>query len=155
MSDGQNKEKGSIILKVVIVLLAVVLYFIISSPWQAKVEADKIKLQSRVKMAQIRSAELVYVANKGNYSESLNELISFIKNDPYLSTKIDSVFNLKEGTEFNIETLNISPVTNTEYKYQVDNNSVIKKYYLECPGGSGSVGSMTDDDKVNKSSWEN
>lgn len=155
MSDSQKSEKGSIILKALIVVLVVVLYFIISTPWQAKVAADKLKLDSRVKMSQIRSGELVYVAAKGEYSSSIAELISFIKRDPYLSTKIDSVFNVKDGSNFNLETLNISPVTGTEYKYQVDNASAVKKYLLECPGGSGSIGSMDDEEKVNKSSWEN
>jgi hypothetical protein len=32
--------------------------------------------------------------------------------------------------------------------------TVIKKYVVEDPDGYGSIGSLTDDSRVNKASWE-
>lgn len=155
MSDNVNKGKGSIILKVLIAVLAVILYFIITTPWDAKLEADKKIVESRKKMSYIRAGEIAYISQHGVYSNTVEEMINFIKNDPLLSTQIDSVFNLKKGVEIDLNTLNVCPITNTPYIYQVDNTSAVRKYYLKCPGSDNSIGSMTDDDKVNKSSWEN
>ena len=40
------------------------------------------------------------------------------------------------------------------YKLAVDDSSTVKKYLLEDPDGYGSIGSLTDDQKVNKASRE-
>jgi len=152
MSES-NKEKGNIILKILIAVLVVVLYYIITAPWSEKLKVDALKMQSRVKMTKIRSGELVFIESNNRYSSSLRELVDWLKADPTVAAKKDSIFNLK-GAQLNLDSLIYSPVTGEVYKYQSSDSSTVKKYYLECPGGSGSIGSMVDDDKVNKSTWE-
>lgn len=148
-----NKDKGNIILKILIGVLVVVLYYIITAPWSEKLKVDALKLQSRVKMTKIRTGELAFIASNNRYSSSLQELVDWLKTDPFVSAKKDSIFDLK-GSRLNLDSLIYSPVNGEVYKYQFSDSSAVKKYYLECPGGSGSIGSMTDDDKVNKSTWE-
>lgn len=152
MSES-NKEKGNIILKILIAVLLIVLYYIITAPWSEKLKIDALKMQSRVKMTKIRSGELVFIESNNRYSSSLRELVDWLKADPIVTAKKDSIFNLK-GAQLNLDSLIYSPVNGEVYKYQSSDSSTVKKYYLECPGGAGSIGSMVDDDKINKSTWE-
>ncbi len=152
MSEA-NKDKGNIFLKILIAVLLIVLYYIITAPWTEKLKIDSLKMQSRVKMTKIRSGELAFIASNNRYSTSLRELVDWLKTDPFVSARKDSIFDLK-GARLNLDSLMYSPVNGEVYKYQASDSSTVKKYILECPGGAGSIGSISDDDKVNKSSWE-
>lgn len=153
MADERD-GKGNIFLKILIVILSVVLIYIIVTPWQKKVAADRLKLESRDRMGYIRSGLLYYIGKTGTYAPSLESLVTDLKNDPFAISKQDSIFKPKAGKSLFLDSLLVSPVTKTPFIYQVNDTAAVKKYLLKCPGGSGSIGSLNVDDSTNKASWE-
>ncbi|MBN8705068.1 MAG: hypothetical protein J0L62_04275 [Bacteroidetes bacterium] len=153
MADTRE-GKGNIFLKILIVILSVVLIYIIVTPWQQKVAADRLKLNSRERMDYIRSGLLYYIGKTGTYAPSLQELVNDLKNDPVAIAKQDSIFKIRPGKVVYLDSLLVSPVTKSAFIYQLNDSSAVKKYLLKCPGGSGWIGSLSFDDSTNKASWE-
>ncbi len=153
MADTRE-GKGNIFLKILIVVLSVALIYIIVTPWQKKLAADRLKLASRERMDQIRSGLLYYVSKTGSYVPTLQDLVNDLKNDPVAIAKQDSIFKLRNGKKVVFDSLLTSPVTKSPYIYILNDSSAVKKYLLRCPGGSGAIGSVTVDDSTNKATWE-
>ena len=78
---AQVKSKGSIILKILIGILVVALIYTISYPkkvWEEEANNTEV---CRLHMDRLLKAELVYQAHNNTYTDSLDGLISFFKND--------------------------------------------------------------------------
>lgn len=148
------RPKGSIVLKSIIVVLVGVLVWVIYEPYTIMKQEEAFKEESRLRMVNIRQAELLHLDRHGLYSSNLDSLIHFIKTDSILSAKQDSIFEPHSDGTFNIDSLKYTPKSHRVYEIQVDDTSVVKKYLLKDPDGYGSIGSLDDDAKVNKASWE-
>ncbi|MEE9225852.1 MAG: hypothetical protein V3U68_06640 [Bacteroidota bacterium] len=152
--EERRQPKGSIVLKIVIVVLVAVLVWVIYEPYAYMKQESAFKLESRLRMVNIRQAELLYLNRNGRYSSNLDSLILFIKTDTAIAARMDSIFKpLSDGT-FNPEFLKYTPKSHRSYNIQVDDTSAVKKYFLEDPDGYGTIGSLDDEKKVNKASWE-
>ncbi len=172
-------------LYLVIAILSVILIKVaIIDPKNAVEQERFFRTESRLRMNNIKSAEILYQKKFGNFTDNLNKLISFIKEDKY----VDSVVNafdsltmkpanpfkpLSDG-QFTPESLKLSPKTFQSYILQIDTSisvdttinrrgAVVKidttrvlgtKYYLEDPDGYGTVGDLFNDALKNTSSWE-
>lgn len=78
---ARQKSKGSIILEILIVILIAALLATILYPKKVWKEEEKNTKTCRSNMDRILKAELVYQKFNNTYSDSLEGLISFIKND--------------------------------------------------------------------------
>jgi len=97
---AKASPKGSIIYKIIIVILSVALVATILFPralWKQEAENEKI---CHERMEHILSAELLYLMEYNSYNDTLKTVVDFIKNDTtggrlmtYL--KIDSVLSLQ------------------------------------------------------------
>ncbi len=152
--EERPQPKGSVILKIIIVLLVAILVWVIYEPYTIMKQELVFREESRLRMENLRQAELLHLDRFGLYISNLDSLIHFIKTDPDISANLDSIFKpLSEGT-FSVDSLKYTPKSHRPYEIQVDDTSVVKKYLLEDPDGYGSIGSLDDDRKVNKASWE-
>ncbi|MCW8804638.1 MAG: hypothetical protein OQK57_09580 [Ignavibacteriaceae bacterium] len=172
-------------LYLVIAILSVILIKVAIIDPKNVVEQERFfRSESRLRMNNIKSAEILYQKKFGNFTDNLNKLISFIKEDKY----VDSVKNafdsltmrpanpfkpLTDG-EFTPDSLKLSPKSFQPYVLQIDTSIsvdttinrrgvVVKidttrvlgtKYYLEDPDGYGTVGDLFNDALKNTSSWE-
>ncbi len=141
---------------------------------QEVIEQEKFfKEESRLRMTNIKEAEVLYRNKFGNFTDNFDSLFNFVNNDSLIATKKDSIFkNLKSGT-FVLDSLMFSPKSHTLYILQIDttttSDTVVNqrgkflrvdtkttlgnRYYLECPDGYGTIGDLKNDLKINVPSW--
>jgi len=150
----QRPARGSIIFKVVIVILVLVLAWVLYQPYVLLKEEEAYKKESRLRMTNIRTGQLQHIGAYGRYATDLESLILFLKTDSLVIAKMDSLFKPLSGGIFVPESLVYAPKSHQRYMLEVDDTSTVKKYFLQCPDGYGSIGSLTDDSRINKASWE-
>lgn len=173
------------LLYLVIAILTIILIKVAIIDPKEAVEKEKFwRTESRLRMNNIKAAQILYQKKFGNFTDNLDKLINFVKTDRY----VDSVMNafdsltmrpanpfkpLSHG-EFTPESLRLSPRTFQPYILQIDTSVTIDttinrrgavvridtnrvlgtKYYLEDPDGYGTVGDLRNDALKNTSSWE-
>lgn len=147
-----REAKGSIILKIVIVLLMAVLVYVIYEPYQIQAQEEAYRTESRLRMLNIRAGQLQHIGQYGRYASTLDSLVMFIQTLPD-SVRSVAFTPLSTGT-FTPGSLLHAPKSDRPYVLISVDTSAIKKYLLEDPDGYGSIGSLTDDSRVNKASWE-
>lgn len=172
-------------LYLVIAILSVILIKVaIIDPKNAVEQERFFRTESRLRMNNIKAAEILYQKKFGNYTDNLNKLISFIKEDKYVDSVMDAFDSLTmrpanpfkplTNGEFTPESLKLSPKSFQPYVLQIDTSIsvdttinrrgvVVKidttrvlgtKYFLEDPDGYGTVGDLFNDALKNSSSWE-
>jgi hypothetical protein len=142
------------------------------------------KNESRLRMENIKEAEILWERKYGNYAGNLDTLIAFIQYDPYVDSVVNSFDSLimkpanpfKPLThgEFVPESLKWTPKSHSVYILKIDTAVVLDtvinrrgkitridttitfgtRYYLEDPDGYGSIGSLESDALKNTASWE-
>jgi len=177
MAKTQKKDPAyiHIILTLVILgLLYLLIQVAIFEPQQVLERERKFKEESRLRMLNIKQAEMLYREKYGKFTDNIDSLINFITTDSFIQSKLDSIFKpLLLSGNFSIDSLRFSPKSNQPYILQVDStvqaDSVFTKggrflridstlvvgsrYYLECPDGYGSIGDLRNDLKLNVASW--
>jgi hypothetical protein len=78
---AKAKAKGSIILKILIVILAIALIATILYPKRIWETEERNLENCRAHMDRIFKAEMIFLKYHNNYTDTLNQLISFFKND--------------------------------------------------------------------------
>lgn len=149
-----HKVKGSIVLKIVIALLIGLLIYVIYEPYQIMEEEEANKAESRSRLVNIRSAQLQYIGLFGVYASSIDTLVQFVKDYFPTGTDTTEIFKPFANGPFVAESLLYTPKSHRKYIVTSVDTTIIKKYLLEDPDGYGSIGSLTDDARVNKASWE-
>jgi len=151
----------------------------------AEVEAEKyFKDETRIRMANLKEAQILFEKKNGAFTSSLDKLIDFIKNDRFVDSVVnafDSLTmkpanpfkNLSDGN-FTPDSLFLSPKTYQRFVMKIDSSVVSdtivnpsgkilrvekktvigKKYYIEDPNGYGTIGSIDNDALKNTASWE-
>ncbi len=171
-------------LYVVIAILTVILIKVAIIDPHDYVETEKFfKTESRLRMNNIKEAEIIWQRKIGNYTNSIDTLISFIES-PYVDSivnafdslimKVNNPFKKLSDGEFNPDSLRLSPKTFSAYILLIDTSVVIdtfinrrgkitkvdtsiilgSRYYLEDPDGYGTVGSLDNEALKNTASWE-
>ncbi|HKI79852.1 MAG TPA: hypothetical protein VKA26_15025 [Ignavibacteriaceae bacterium] len=172
-------------LYVVIAILIVILVKVAIIDPKDVVESERYyKTETRLRMKNIKEAEILYQKKFGRFSGSLDTLINFVKNDPMvdsvenafdsLSMRAANPFAKLSNGEFTPDSLYRTPKSYSRFILQIDNtikaDTVVDrrgrliridstrvhgtKYYLEDPDGYGTIGSLDDDALKNTSSWE-
>ena len=172
-------------LYVVIAILTIVLIKVaIVDPREYVAQEKYFKSESRLRMHNIKEAEILWERKNKSFTDNLDSLIYFIKYDPYVDSvtttfdslimKIPNPFSPLNHGEFTADSLKLSPKSFSEYILQIDTSMVIdtvvnrrgkitridstitlgKRYYLEDPDGYGTIGSLDNDALKNTASWE-
>lgn len=172
-------------LYLVIAILTIILIKVAIIDPKEAVEQEKFwRTESRLRMNNIKAAEILYQKKFGNFTDNLDKLISFVKEDKFVDSVVNAFDSLTmrpanpfkplSHGEFTPESLKLSPKSFQTYILQVDTSlsidttinrrgDVVKvdtvrvlgtKYYLEDPDGYGTVGDLFNDAKKNTSSWE-
>jgi len=169
----------------VIAILTIVLIKVAIIDPRDYVEAEKYyKSESRLRMENIKEAEIFWQRKYGNYTDNLDSIINFVKYDPYVDSitstfdslimKIPNPFHTLHSGEFTPDSLKLSPKSYSKYILQIDTAVVVdtvvnrrgkitridttitlgSRYYLEDPDGYGTIGSLDNDALKNTASWE-
>jgi hypothetical protein len=169
---------------VIAVLSVILIKVAIIDPKEA-VEQDRFwRTESRLRMNNVKEAQILWQKKFGNFTDNINDLIKFIKEDPFADSLINAFDSLTmkpanpfkplSHGEFTPESLKLSPKTFQSYVLQIDTSVsvdttinrrgvVVKidtnivlgsRYYLEDPDGYGTVGDLYNDALKNTSSWE-
>lgn len=169
---------------VIAILIVILIKVAIIDPKNA-VEQDKFwKTESRLRMTNIKAAEILFQKKYGSYTDNLDKLISFVKEDKFVDSVVNAFDSLTmrpanpfkplSNGEFTPESLKLSPKSFQAYILQIDTSIsidttinrrgvVVKvdtvrvlgtKYFLEDPDGYGTVGDLFNDALKNTSSWE-
>lgn len=172
-------------LYLVIAILTIILIKVAIIDPNNAVEQDKFwRTESRLRMNNIKAAEILWQKKNGNFTDNLSELVSFIKTDAFVDSVVNSFDSLTMkpanpfkpliSGQFTPDSLMHSPKTYQTYVLQIDTSvsidttinrrgAVIKvdttlvlgsRYFLEDPDGYGTVGELNSDAKKNTSSWE-
>jgi len=172
-------------LYLVIAILSVILIKVAIIDPKEAVEQDKFwRTESRLRMNNVKEAQILWQKKFGNFTDNINDLIKFIKEDPFadsVMTAFDSLtmkpanpFNPLSHGDFTPESLKLSPKSFQPYILQIDTSMTIDttinrrgvvvkidtniivgtRYYLEDPDGYGTVGDLYSDALKNTSSWE-
>lgn len=173
------------ILYTVIAILAIILIKVAIIDPKDIVEQDRFyRNESRLRMNNIKEAEIIWQKKYGNYTDDLNKLITFIKEDKTvdsLENAFDSLtmkpanpFKPLSNGKFTPDSLKHSPRTFQPYILEVDTSvsidttinrrgKIVKidtsrvfgtRYYLKDPDGYGTIGDLYNDALKNTSSWE-
>lgn len=188
------------------VVIAVLVYILIRvaivDPGEYVAKEKYYTAETRLRMDNIRQAQILWEKEKDLYSGSIDSLVEFVKTDSTvhaLITGIDSMtgrssnpFLVLSNSPLGIDSLKAvpeqllaqilsdadslyrSPKTLSPYILEVDTTVQIdtilnrrgritkidtiitigQRYYIECPDGYGSIGSLTSDALRNTASWE-
>lgn len=169
---------------VIVVLVGILIKVAIIDPKEIIEREQYIKKEARLRMTNLKHAEILYQKKFGRFTDNLDTLINFIKYDKFVDSvrnSIDPVTNkssdpfvkLSHG-EFTPESLFTTPRTGERFIVKID-TSVTKdtvvtpsgrvlrvdvktiigsRYFIEDPDGNGTVGSLDNDALKNTASWE-
>jgi type II secretory pathway pseudopilin PulG len=149
-----SQAKGSPILKAVIAVLFGILIYVLYEPYQIREQEETNKRESRARLMNIRSAQLMYITDYGKYAPSIDSLVLYVKAKIAAGTVPQDTFRPLTLSPFDADSLLRTPGSQRPYYVTSVDTTVIKKYVVEDPDGYGSIGSLTDDSRVNKASWE-
>ncbi|PJA98900.1 MAG: hypothetical protein CO128_05180 [Ignavibacteriales bacterium CG_4_9_14_3_um_filter_30_11] len=169
---------------VIVILIAVLIKVAIIDPKDV-VESEKFfKNESRLRMENIKQAEILWEQKHKNFTDNLDSLVTFIKYDSKVQELIsgfDTIIQRSSNPfspllngEFVADSLLRSPKTFADYILQIDTSTHVdtvtnrygrilridstvvlgKRYFLKDPDGYGTIGSLFDDALKNTASWE-
>lgn len=174
----------AILYTIIVLLIALLVKVAIIDPKEVVAIEKYNKTESRLRMSNLKEAQILWEKKYGRFASSLDSLINFVKYDsmvkkvmtgydslsrrptnPFLKLSHgeftpDSLYRTPKSWQFYILQVDTSEQADTIVNRQgkilrVEKYTVIgKRYYIEDPDGYGTVGSLTDDARKNTSSWE-
>lgn len=169
---------------VIVVLIIVLVKVAIIDPKEVVQQEKYNRKESRLRMTNLKESQILYQKKYGRFTDNLDSLIYFVKNDPMvdsiksaidpLSKRPSNPFVALSHGEFAPESLFTTPKSSQRYIMQIDStvqvDTVINprgrviridttlviggRYYIEDPDGYGAVGSLDSDARKNTPSWE-
>ena len=172
-------------LYVIIAILTVLLLKVaVIDPKTAIDSENYFKKETRLRMANLKEAQILWERKYGSFAGSIDRLIEFIKTDKFVDSVVNGFDSLtmKSANPFKVlsdgvftpDSLFTSPKTNQRFVMKIDTSVVSDtvvtpsgkllrvetktvigtKYYIEDPNGYGTIGSMENDALKNTASWE-
>ena len=137
---------------VAIVVLCVVLYQSITGPWAALERQQEITAMTRARMAQVRTALVLYEREEDRFPRTLDSLVMWVNQDSLIAINPDSVF---EAVGFSADSLIYSPRTGSAFLYAVNDTGQVAVYFLKDPDSDDFIGTESPDiTQLNAASWE-
>ena len=169
---------------VVAVLLFILIKVAILDPTDFIDKENYFKTESHLRMGNIRQAQTLWEKKNKKFTDDLDALISFVKNDSDVQKVINGVDtltnkstnpfeNLSDGL-FVPESLMYSPKSHKLFLLKIDTTTTVDTvinlkgkivsvdsattigsvYFLESPDGYGTIGDLSNPKLKNSASWE-
>ncbi|MBU0560785.1 MAG: hypothetical protein KJ799_07065 [Bacteroidetes bacterium] len=169
---------------IIFVLVYVLIQVAIVQPAEV-IERDRYyKAETRLRMSNIREAEILWEKKNGNFSDDLRKLIEFIKTDSTVASVVagfDTItqrstnpFKKLSHGAFSPESLYFAPKSRTPFIVKVDTSMVVdtfinrrgviikidstttigKRYVIESPDSKDKISDLFSDALKNTASWE-
>lgn len=174
----------AVLYAIIIILVFILVKVAIINP-NAVMKAERYyKAESRLRMTDIKQAEILWDKKHNKFTDNIDSLIQFVKTNPMVDSVVhgydtlahrstNPFLNLTSG-KFTPDSLSFSPKSHSPYILKIDTTTKIdtvvsrygrivridttKKtgnlYYLKDPDGFGSIGSLNNPLKKNSASWE-
>jgi hypothetical protein len=173
------------VLYVIIAILVVILIKVaIIDPTEHIQSENYYRSESHLRMDNLRQAQILWERQNKQFSDDLDQIISFIKTDSTvknLMVGIDTLTNRSTNPFKNLtsglfepDSLKFSPKSHTPFIMQVDTSTTIDTvinrrgkivkvdtnivigsfYVIECPDGYGTIGDLKSASLKNTASWE-
>lgn len=173
------------ILYVIIAVLVYVLIRVAIIDPQEVIEKERYwRSESRARMLNLREAQILWKDRYGRFTDDLDSLINFVKNDTSIANlkgQIDTLtgrskypFDPLVSGPFDPDSLYYAPKSNSRYTLKVDTTTeydtvvnrrgnivridtlinIGNRYLLEDPDGFGKIGDINSDALINTPSWE-
>jgi len=169
---------------IIVILIGLLVKVAIIDPTKVVQEEKFYRLESRERMDNLKEAEILWFNKHNQFTDNLDALINFVKNDPYVDSMVtgyDSVakrssnpFTKLSHGEFTPDSLYRTPKSGKLYIVKIDTSLSVdtvvnrqgkvlrldstvvigSRYYIEDPDGYGTIGSLDNDALKNTSSWE-
>ena len=169
---------------VIVILVLILIKVAIIDPKEIVNEEKFNRAESRLRMSNLKEAEILYEKKYGNYTDNLDSLVNFVKYDPMvdsLMNAIDSMtmrpanpFKPLSHGQFTPDSLFRTPKSNRNYVIKIDTtldvDTVVNQrgkilrvdstlttgnlYFIEDPDGYGTIGSVDNEAFKNTASWE-
>jgi hypothetical protein len=169
---------------IIVILIALLVKVAVIDPKEIVQEEKYYRKESRLRMDNLKEAQILWYNKYGRFTDNLDSLINFVKNDPYVDSVVnayDSIsrrpanpFDKLSTGEFTPDSLFRSPKSQQQYIVKIDTTSSIdtvvnrqgqmvrldsntvigSRYYIEDPDGYGTIGSIENDALKNTASWE-
>ncbi len=183
-SKGNSWYVHTIMYVIIAILVFVLIKVAYLDPNEVIEQEAYYKSESRLRMSNLRSAERLWQVKFGKFTDNLDSLIAFVKNDPSVKKAVEGTdtvtgrptnpfVNLTVGS-FVVDSVNHSPKSGLRYIVQIDtteqSDTVIdrrgnilkidkvrtigQRYFVGCPDGYGSIGDVRSDAMKNTASWE-
>ena len=168
----------------IVILIIILVKVAIIDPKEVLNEEKFNKQESRLRMHNLKEAEILYQKKFGRFTASLDSLVNFVKTDKMVDSimmAVDTVtkrssnpFEKLSSGEFTADSLYRTPGSQQQYIVKIDTSitadTVINRsgkiiridstkvigsrYYIEDPDGYGTIGSLDNDALKNTASWE-
>uniref|UniRef100_A0A832DIH4 Uncharacterized protein n=1 Tax=Ignavibacterium album TaxID=591197 RepID=A0A832DIH4_9BACT len=169
---------------VIAILTVILIKVAIIDPREIMEKEAYYKKEARLRMTNLKQAEILWQKKNGTFTDNLDKLIDFIKNDKFVDSIVNSIdpvtnkssnpfIKLSHG-EFTPESLYNTPKSQQRFIIKIDSSEVIDsvftpskkflrtekrivkgtRYYIEDPDGYGTIGSLDNDALKNTASWE-
>lgn len=168
---------------VVVILVLILIKVAIIDPREI-VETERYnKVETRLRMTNLKEAQILWEKKHGQFTDNLDELVEFI-NSPYvdsirnsfdsLTLRMADPFKELSHGEFTPESLIVSPKSRQRFILAIDTSLSVDsvfttrgrflrvdsttkigtRYLIEDPDGYGTIGSIESDALKNTASWE-
>lgn len=169
---------------VIAILTVILIKVAIIDPKEIMEREAYYKKEARLRMTNLKQAEILWQKKYSSFTNNLDSLINFIKNDKFVDSIVNSIdpvtnrssnpfVKLSHG-EFTPESLYNTPKSQQRFIVRIDTtesvDSVVtpsgkllrvekkkvigSRYYIEDPDGYGTIGSLDNDALKNTASWE-
>ena len=152
MASSQSIRTGiQVVLAIVIIVLSYVLYESITEPYERIERQQRLTELTRQRMSHIRTGLIQFSQARDSFPDSLNTLVSFIRQDSSLMASQDSIF----GASINLDSLLFSPRTGKRFQYTINDTGRVETYLLQDPDSDDQIGTLSGDvTQTNAASWE-
>ena len=152
MASSQSIRTGiQVVLAIVIIVLSYVLYESITEPYERIERQQRLTELTRQRMSHIRTGLIQFSQSRDSFPDSLNTLVSFLRQDSSIMANQDSIF----GASINLDSLLYSPRTGKQFQYTVNDTGRVETYLLQDPDSDDQIGTLSGDvTQTNAASWE-
>lgn len=186
MSSLQNQDPWYVhagLYTIVVILVIILIKVAIIDPKEVVAVEKYNKKETRLRMTNLKEAQILWERKNGKFTNNLDELVAFIKSpyvdsirttfDSLLMRVADPFIPLADG-QFTPESLFATPKSGQRFIVQIDTSTSVDtvvnrrgkvlrvdtsivigaRYYIEDPDGYGTIGSLDNDALKNTASWE-
>jgi len=184
MAKSESRYVHLILYAIIVVLVFVLIKVAYLDPNEILEQEKYYKKESRFRMSNIRAGERLWEAKYGRFTDNIDSLVLFLKNDPSVKKAIEGTDSITHKSTnpfvllthglFEPDSLLLSPKSRLKYVLQIDTTetadtiidrrgriikiekNVVKgtKYFVGCPDGYGTIGDVRSEAMKHTASWE-